>query len=118
MNSMEFELLAKEKGVPAAYGEAVGREQWGSKMAELVNDHMHAGFARWVLFGTYSGDFMNAFVKGDLFKALEKADHWNLNGLHNTAIWFWNYAPSGCFGSEAKAKAWHERGGLLGKEAS
>ena len=118
MNSVEFEFLAREIGFPAAYGQATGRESWGDRMEEMLPGHMVPGFCRWILFGEYSGDFLNAFVRGNLFGAMAKADQHNIDNMHRTCMFFWNYAPSGCFGDEARAERWNAQGGMLGKDTA
>lgn len=114
MNYIQYRDLAAEKGSCTAYGEAMGRPSWGDMMEQMVPAHMWSPIARWILFGEVYGGFLNAFVRGDLFKALEKADDVNRQSLHDTAMFFWNGAPSGCFGSAEKADQWKANGGYLG----
>lgn len=89
-------------GAASAYGQFIGREDWGKKMTHYIPSHMHMAVALWVLFANRDcGSFFNAVIDNDLFGAMAKADDWNLAALPDYGKFFHNYAPSGCFGKKA-----------------
>lgn len=79
-----------------------------------VPEHMRAGMVRYILLGILPGSFQLAVLEGDLFEAVRKADDTNRAALHDYAIFLFNYAPGGCFGSEDRVRTWAHDGGLIG----
>ncbi|MAM60830.1 MAG: hypothetical protein CMH11_05005 [Maritimibacter sp.] len=79
-----------------------------------VPEHMQAGMVRYILLGIIPGSFLSAVLEGDLFNAVRRADDANRAALHDYAIFLFNYAPGGCFGSEDRLRAWSHDGGLIG----
>jgi hypothetical protein len=77
--------------------------------------YMHGGFFRWVMWGIQPGDFLDAVVRGDLFRAVRLADDENQRALMDWVRLFYNGAPAACFGSEKLAERWITMGGLLGR---
>ena len=67
---------------------------------------------RWVDEGIKPGDFLGSVIKNDLRKACMYADIRNQSLIFNYVTWFYNHAPSGCWGSEENYNAWAEQGGL------
>lgn len=55
---------------------------------------------------------MSSVLSGDLFGALRRADDVNMNALPDYGKFLENYAPQGCFGSEAAFKEWSKTGGM------
>jgi len=76
--------------------------------------HMRPGMAAYVLHGTQPGDFLTAVLCNDLMEACHRADAINKEQLHAYAFFLYNYAPSACYGSAAKVKAWVAQDGLMG----
>lgn len=105
MTRNEFTARYVSVGIAAAYGEATFPE-WGEKLARRVPDHMQEGIAYWVLFGRPTGRFLNALLCGDLFTAVRCADDKNSAAMYDWCMFLWNAAPSGCFGSKEKVRAW------------
>ena len=101
----------REGGEVALY--ATTFPDWADAL-KFLPGHMQPGIARWALFGIYPGDFLTAVIESNLFRAVGKADGTNVKLLPEYCAFFYNYAPSECYGSEAKAKAWHEKGGIYG----
>lgn len=117
MNKQDFYKAVDSDGMCAAYGLALGRPSWGVALQEKIPGYMQAGVINWVLFGECSGHFLAALVEGNLFRAVERADDANRKALVDYVYFFFNYAPSDCYGSSVKVEEWRERGGYFGKEA-
>jgi len=83
-----------------------------------IPSHMVGGIVRYVLHGIKAGGFMDAVIRNDLFKAVGKADDVNREYLHAYCNFFYNHAPSNCFGSKDKRDAWIKAGGLIGMRAA
>lgn len=54
------------------------------------------------------GHFLSAVICNDLANACGRADALSLTILHDIVGWFHNKAPSKCWGSPEKMKAWLE----------
>jgi hypothetical protein len=79
-----------------------------------VPGYMMGGLERWVERGIPPGDFLCAVIRNDLRGACERADDTNIRNLAAYIAWFYNRAPSGCWGSEADFEYWKRLGGLEG----
>jgi hypothetical protein len=75
---------------------------------------MHGGIVRYVEDGIQPGHFLTAVINNDLREACGRADDENVQLLANYVRWFYNYAPSGCWGSSDSATRWARVGGLRG----
>lgn len=62
--------------------------------------------ARYVLLGIRPGDFIWNCIRNDLKMAVAYADKDNAAALKPIVMLFVNRIPSGCWGSEEKARAW------------
>jgi hypothetical protein len=69
-------------------------------------EHMRDGFMRWIEYGIEPGSFGMAIICNDLFEAFGRADSTNIARMKDIIQFFYNDAPSGCFGSRTKAAAW------------
>lgn len=85
---------------------------------DLIPEHMRGGVERWIEYGIAPGSFLIAVIENNLSMAVAKADEINLDRLPDYVRFFHWDAPSGCWGSPEKARAWEERGGLAGLEAA
>ncbi len=76
--------------------------------ADMLPEHMRESIILWIEHGhaAYPGSFMTALLSNDLMGAIGKADEVNAAALRTWAVYLYNYAPSGCFGSPEKFKAW------------
>lgn len=83
-----------------------------------VPGHIVPGFIDYILNGREQGSFCMAVVENNLFRAFEKADLVNQQGMSAIVTWLWNYAPTKCWGSPEKVEAWMGHGGIMGKESS
>lgn len=52
------------------------------------------------------GGFLTAVIENDLREAVGRADGFNLDQLPAFVNFFYNHAPSTCWGSRAKMDAW------------
>ena len=64
--------------------------------------------------GIRGGAFFHALVCNDLRMAVLFADDINREALPAWIMFLTNEAPTECFGSPARVKAWVNRGGLVG----
>ena len=71
-----------------------------------VPSYMVGGIERWIKNGILPGDFLTAVLNNDLKEACGRADDVNRRCLFNYIDFFYNYAPSQCWGSPAKVAAW------------
>jgi hypothetical protein len=77
-------------------------------------DYMQEGVKRWIEFGVHPGSFLTAVLCNNLKDAVGQADGNNLAALQQWVTWFYQYAPSACWGSRLKFEAWAEHEGLHG----
>lgn len=75
----------------------------------FVPHHMRDGYKLWIEKGILPGSFGTSVLENDLAGAIGKADHINLRYLASTVSWFYNFAPSDCWGSQEKVALWMEK---------
>jgi hypothetical protein len=114
MTPNELAKLVSEVGTPAAYGQLMGREDWGKGMNQNMPSYMHHVMLEWIAYGRTYDEFLAAVVNSDLMGAAKCADQMNRDYLFQYCNFLHNYAPSECFGSKEKAQAWATAGGLMG----
>jgi len=66
---------------------------------------MEFGTRMWIEEGMIPGDFLQAIISHDLFKAVNYADGENIAALRDWVLFFHNEAPIGCHGKDA-LKEW------------
>lgn len=71
-----------------------------------IPDRMQGAIHRYINNGIRPGSFLEAVICNDLFTAVGKADEENLENLPAYAAYFYNEAPSACWGSKEKMEAW------------
>lgn len=71
-----------------------------------IPPHMQEALRRYVVQGIPPGHFLTAVIRNDLRNAVGYADAVNLPLLKIYVQWFYNIAPSGCFGSPEIMKEW------------
>jgi hypothetical protein len=81
---------------------------------EMLPEHIRHGVEDYVLHGAEPGDFLHALVTNDLRRTCEHADRINRLVLFDIVSWFYNYAPSQCWGSPELYARWVEHKGLTG----
>lgn len=75
-----------------------------------IPDRMMPGIKRYIEEKVQPGDFLTAVIQNDLSEACAKADDENMRNLPAYMAYFYNQAPSACWGSKEKMKAWLESG--------
>lgn len=83
----------------------------------LIPGHMHQAIRDYVLKGYTPGSFLTALLSNDFMGAAGRADAENAEHLRGWAQFFYNYVPSGCYGSPDAFAAWVSDGGLPGRLA-
>lgn len=79
------------------------------KLFELgIPERMHQGILDYLDHGFMPGHFLTAVICNDLAKACAKADDENQRKLPDYVKFFWNYAPSNCWGSKETMLNWME----------
>lgn len=92
-------------------------ERYEEKLS-LLPEHMRDGIVAWIETARPTGSFLRALLSNDLMGAFGAADDKNQTAMRQWVIYLYNYAPSECFGSPEKVRAWIKRGGLLGRQTS
>lgn len=87
----------------------VSRIDWNS-----VPPDSWGGIHRYISAGILPGDFLTAIISNDLKESYARADDVNVHYIRNYVMFFYQYAPTPCWGSRANVKAWVEMGGLRG----
>ena|SRR5688572_27085604 len=81
-------------------------------MASLDYDklpqQLRGGMYRYIEFGVLPGDFLVSVLSNDLRRSCEYADEQNRSRLFDIVYWLYNEAPSPCWGSAERIKAWVE----------
>ena len=72
----------------------------------FLPEHMQDGAREYVELGRSPGDFLHAVLCNNLVEAYGRADTTNTECMHDWACWLFNEAPSACWGSPEKVKAW------------
>ena len=71
-----------------------------------IYDHMMLSIRKYIENRSQCGDFLSAVICNDLKKAVSFADETNLRNLPAYVGYFYNEAPSACWGSPKKMKEW------------
>lgn len=74
-----------------------------------IPERMWGGIERYIEQGMVPGDFLSAVICNDLQEAVGRSDDENINLLAVYIAYFYNVAPSQCWGSPEKMKAWIQR---------
>ena len=72
----------------------------------FVPYHMRQGYQLWIERGISPGGFGQAILCNDLKNAMGRADSINQKYITSTVAWFYNFAPSLCWGSFENVKNW------------
>ena len=76
-----------------------------------IPEHIRAGFRRYVEDHVEPGGFIMACLENNLKEAFGRADDVNRARMFDIVTFLYNEAPSACWGSPAKVKAWLLGGG-------
>jgi hypothetical protein len=86
----------------------------GPTMGELnysvLPPHIRAGFKSYIEDHRLPGDFITACLENSLSGAFGTADEINRPRLYDIVSFLYNEAPSECWGSREKVKAWVKEG--------
>ena len=79
-----------------------------------IPERMMKAIQRYIEHGILPGKFLKAVINNDLREALWQADDENLVNIQAFVAYFHNEAPSPCWGSPEKIKAWmKKKGGMI-----
>ena len=76
--------------------------------------HMQDGMRLYIENGIPPGCFQTAVLSNDLMGAFRRADDVNRMAILDYAMFLFNEAPGGCFGSPEHVKDWIAKRGLNG----
>ena len=71
-----------------------------------IPGRMHFGIMSYILDHKRPGDFLCSVISNNLKEAVGRADDENVLLLQQYVRWFYNYAPSPCWGSAEKMRDW------------
>ena len=71
-----------------------------------ISDHMLDSLRKYINFGCPVGDFLTAVLENNLSEACGRADDDNIENLPAYVAFIYNEAPSPCWGSSDKVRAW------------
>ena len=74
-----------------------------------IPERMMGGIERYIRQGIKPGHFLTAIICNDLKGAVSHADDENIRNLPAYVGYFYNKAPSACWGSPQDMKIWLER---------
>jgi hypothetical protein len=73
-----------------------------------IPERMSFGIKRYIEHGELPGDFLVAVLENNLSEAFGRADQENYRNMAAYVSYFYNEAPSPCWGSKEKVAAWVE----------
>ena len=71
-----------------------------------IPDYMMDGVERYIEQGIEPGDFLSAIITNNLSEAVRRADDEHIKNIPAYVSYFYNKAPSPCWGSPKKMTAW------------
>lgn len=75
----------------------------------VINNKMMNSILRYIEHGIRPGDFLQAVIRNDLANAVGYADEHNLANLPAYVGYFYNEAPSLCWGSQDHMDQWIDK---------
>jgi hypothetical protein len=75
---------------------------------EQIPEHIREAVLRYIKTGIPTGSFLKSVIENNLFESFARADDVNRQALFAIVSYFYNWAPSGCWGSQLKRQAWIE----------
>ena len=73
---------------------------------EAIPERMHGAITRYIERRIAPGNFLTAVICNDLREAVHRADDENIKLLPAYVSYFYNEAPSPCWGSREKMNEW------------
>lgn len=106
-----YDSLELRKNMPTAIDDSTNyiAESFKSETYAKIPEHMRDALIRYVTAGIRPGDFLTAVICNNLQRAVFAADEENVHLLREYCLWFYNVAPSTCYGSVAILDAWVQR---------
>jgi hypothetical protein len=83
----------------------VGQRSFTGEYADIP-ERMRGGMIRYVNAGILPGDFLVAVITNDLKEAVGRADDENVQLIPLYVRWFYNQAPSPCWGLPKRLREW------------
>jgi hypothetical protein len=77
------------------------------KYTELP-ESLRDGAKNWIEHGIEPGHFLSAVIQNNLVESFKRADNENVNRMLEIVYWWYNEAPSNCWGSKEKFDKWIE----------
>lgn len=74
--------------------------------SHMIPAYMVGAVKRYLMKGIPPGSFLTAVLCNDLREAFARADDENAAAMHDWVRFFYNYAPSGSWGSPDRFAAW------------
>jgi len=74
----------------------------------ILPEHIRGGVQRYIEYGITPGSFLSAVICNDLKESFGCADHINTARMHDIVSFFYNEAPSTCWGSQQIMDEWIE----------
>ena len=74
-----------------------------------IPERMHGGIIRYIVNHISPGDFLTAVITNDLREAFDRADDENIIILKRYVCWFYDCAPTSCWGSKEDMAYWLSR---------
>lgn len=71
-----------------------------------ISDRMMPGIKRYIEDGIQPGRFLTAIIQNNFSEVCGQADDENIQNLPAYAAYFYNEAPSDCWGTKEKMTAW------------
>lgn len=68
--------------------------------------HMRDSVERWIEHGIRPGSFLTNLLSNNLLGTCSHADSLNQHKIFEIVCWFYNEAPSGCWGSVENVAEW------------
>lgn len=84
-------------------------DEWFTGEYENIPVHEQDTIKRYVIEKLRPGDFLSAIITNDLRGAVNHADAVNLPLIKLYVQWFFNRAPSACYGSSRQMEEWLAR---------
>lgn len=75
---------------------------------DLLPEHIRGAMKRYIEDRLQPGGFLEAVLSNDLAGACGRADHINRDRLQDIVSFLYNEAPTTCWGSPERVKAWLE----------
>lgn len=83
-----------------------------------IPPYMTEGIHRYIYEGIKPGGFLSAVIENNLIQAVSHADDENIKLIPQYVSYFYNEAPSACWGNRYNVDTWIEMGGLNVRNSS